>query len=354
MNEFAETGKISDDVFGSAIYPFCGSIREEVVVPARYGVDVSIVNLPGGYEMALTSDPLSLVPSLGLRESAWLSVQLAANDMATTGIAPMYAQFVLNLPPAFTDAEFETYWRYIHEYCAAIGTTITGGHTGRFEGQNSTVAGGVTMVAIARQGTMLASNKANNGDLLVIAGGPAITASSILALSFPETVRGKCGVEVQQKASALFYETSVLRTGIIAAGLNKDLDKKVTAMHDVTEGGIMGSIYEMATASGLGVTIEKHNLPVGEVQERVCDVFGINPYCCVGAGTMIIAVKEESAEQLIDALASNNIKAMVAGKLVEKEQGIHMINNGEKETLVRSGKDPYWNAFYEAIKKGWK
>src|SRR3546814_18921489 len=102
--------------------------------------------------MAMTSDPLSLIPSLGLEASAWLSVHLMANDMATTGYAPQYAQFVLNLPETLSSADFEAYWQYIHRYCTEIGTAITGGHTGKVAGQNSTVSGGGTMVAIAQEG----------------------------------------------------------------------------------------------------------------------------------------------------------------------------------------------------------
>src|SRR5690606_17213236 len=105
----------------------------------------------------LTSDPLSLIPSLGLRESAWLSVQLMANDMATTGFAPMYGQFVLNLPATFSKPDFEAYWQHIHTFCTDIGIAVTGGHTGFIEGQNSTIAGGGTFITIAPKDKVLLS-----------------------------------------------------------------------------------------------------------------------------------------------------------------------------------------------------
>ncbi|RZM01865.1 MAG: AIR synthase, partial [Pedobacter sp.] len=137
-------GKMGNDDLKGIIFQNCGKKRSEMITGPAFGVDVSVVNLPGGFGLAMTSDPLSLIPSLGLQESAWLSVHLMANDMATTGFAPMYAQMVLNLPTWLGKEGFNTYWNYIHQYCEAIGVGITGGHTGSIEGQNSTIAGGGT------------------------------------------------------------------------------------------------------------------------------------------------------------------------------------------------------------------
>jgi hydrogenase expression/formation protein HypE len=351
---FPETGKIQDGFFKSMIYPFCGSQRDEVTTPAQFGVDVSIIRLSMGFEMALTSDPLSLIPSLGLQESAWLSVHLMANDMATTGKAPMYAQFVLNLPAHLTAADFNTYWQYIHQYCKEMGTAITGGHTGRFEQQNSTVAGGGTLIAIAPEGEMLTSKGAGEGDVIVVTKQSALIATSILALSFPETVKNKCGLEVQRLASELFYKTSSLAEGLAAAALNTSESRLVTAMHDVTEGGILGAIYEMATAAGLGVEVAVDKLPTGEVQKAVCNLFDLDPLYCIGAGSMIIAVKEGKEQDLIKILQQSGVMATAVGKFTAKNDGLTVTSQGNKKPLQNLGTDPYWKAFYTAFSKGVK
>lgn len=353
MSSFSNAGKVSSDFFESSIYPFCGSDRGEVIVPAGYGVDVALIHLPNGYEMALTSDPLSLIPTLGLQESAWLSVQLIVNDMVTTGVAPMYAQFVLNLPPSINAEQFDEYWKYIHGYCKQVGVAITGGHTGKCEGQNSTVAGGGTMTAIAPQGTMLTSNMAEVGDVVIVTKESAQIATSILALSFPETVRNKCGYEVQQKAAELFYNTSAFETGLAAAALNKE-ERIVTAMHDVTEGGICGAIYELAMASGCGVEIDQAKLPTGDVQQQVCNVFDIDPHYCVGAGSMIVTAKKDKEHLVIEALKRQGIKATAVGILTDKIAGMNIRTNNGIAMLTHPGTDPYWVAFYDAMAKGLK
>lgn len=244
MEEFPAAGKIQNSFFKSRIFPWCGKERSEVTVGPQYGVDVAIVKLGNGLGMAMTSDPLSLIPTLGLRESSWLSVQLMANDMATTGLAPMYAQFVLNLPTTLSAEDFETYWKYIHEYCHRLGVAITGGHTGRFEGLQSTVCGGGTMIALAPLGDMITSQGARSGDLVIMTKECALISTAILSLSFPETVKNACGEEIWRRGCDLFYKTSAVEAGLAAGELGR-LAGGVSAMHDVTEGGVMGALYEL-------------------------------------------------------------------------------------------------------------
>src|SRR3546814_13979462 len=88
-----ELGKIQHGFFEDTILKNCGYNRKEVSCGPGFGVDVAVIDLPNGLAMATASDPLSLIPSLGLEESAWLSVYLMANDIATTGHSAMYAQF---------------------------------------------------------------------------------------------------------------------------------------------------------------------------------------------------------------------------------------------------------------------
>lgn len=353
MIDFPQTGKIQNDFFQKLIFPFCGKKRKEVKTGPAFGVDVSIIELSDNLEMALSSDPLSLIPTLGLSESAWLSVQLLANDMATTGKSPMYAQFVLNLPPDLSAEDFETYWKFIHKYCKENGTAITGGHSGRFEGQNSTVSGGGTMITIANKGEMISSQGGQAGDMIIVTKECALISTAILALSFPETIKKHCGNEIYNMASELFYQSTALKDGLIAAGNNKD-HISVTAMHDATEGGVLGAIYELAVASECGLKIESEKLPLGEAQQEICRLFEIDPRYCIGAGSMIIAVKKDQKDNTLENLKQNGIQAVCVGELTEKSSGMKIIENDKEIILNHPGIDPYWNAFFNAYKKDLK
>ena len=346
-------GKIDPHLFQKFISNKCGFSREEVSTGPGFGVDVSIVDLPQGMAMAMTSDPLTLLPSLGLEESAWLSVQLMANDMATTGYAPMYGQFVLNLPSSFSKSDFEVYWNYIHRFCSRIGIAITGGHTGFVEGQNSTMAGGGTFITIGPKDNMLVSKKAQPGDTILVTKSCAISSAAILAMCFPESVKNKLGAEIQEQASASFYDTSSLQDALAAVGKNRE-HRDVTAMHDVTEGGVLGAIFELVTASDNGALIYNDKLPIGDVQNEVCGLFSLDPRNCIGAGSMVITCKKGSARDVILRLEKENIVCTEVGEIVERDKGIKLMTNDEAKSLGYNENDPYWAAFFKALNSGWK
>ncbi|MCJ8211344.1 AIR synthase family protein [Mucilaginibacter sp. RS28] len=346
MSQF--TGKIDGGSFDELILPRLGYHRPNIKQGPAFGVDVSLIDLGGNLGMAMTSDPLSLIPSLGLAESAWLSVHLMANDMATTGFSPMYAQMVLNLPPQFSQADLTTYWDHIHRYCKDIGVAITGGHTGSIVGQNSTIAGGGTMLLTAPLDEILLSNHARPGDVIIVTKECALSSAAILAMSFPQTVQQRLGKEVYSESCALFYQTSSLPDALAATSTGK-----VTAMHDVTEGGVLGAVYEMAKASGVGATIDNDLLPVGYPQQLVTQLFGIDARFCIGAGAMVIAAERGSEQQVLAVLAAKQIKGSVIGEFTERND-CRLITRGKSEPLPYFEKDPYWSAFFNALKKGWK
>jgi hydrogenase maturation factor len=303
--------------------------------------------------MAMTSDPLTLIPTLGLRESAWLSVQLMANDMATTGFPPTYAQFVLNLPVTLGADDFEVYWKFIHEYCEQLGVAITGGHTGRFDGLNSTVSGGGTMITIAPSAQVITSKGAREGDVVIMTKECALISTAILSLSFPETVRKKCGAEIHRQGCELFYKTSAVQAGLIAGEIGRQ-SKAVTAMHDVTEGGVLGALCELAQASNCGLDIDETKIPIGDAQQAIADVFDIDPRYCIGAGSMIITAKPELCDLLVGRMRAADITATVIGEVVAAEHGMTIRNGNGRKKYAHPQADPYWEAFFSAYNNGWK
>lgn len=347
-------GKIDQNFLETTIQAQCGAYQPLVRSKPQFGVDVAIVELPSSQQvMAITSDPLSLIPSLGLAESAWLSVHLLANDMATTGFTPMFAQFVLNLPTWFSKGDFKTYWSYIHKFCQEIGVAITGGHTGFIEGQNSTIAGGGTFWNFCPADQVLTTTQAQEGDVILLTKQSAISSVAILAMSFPETVQNKLGKETQQKASEMFYQTSSLKDALVASNSNPKA-MGISAMHDVTEGGVLGAIYEMATAADKGVLVYDEKIPADETVKAVCNLFELDYRYCVGAGSMVICCSAEKAPLIMQKLTNENIDCHVVGEVKPKEFGKKISREGILQDIIYMDSDPYWNAFFKALQNRWK
>lgn len=346
-----QTGKITRPFFTAFLQNKLGSPSSLVLVGPRFGVDVSIIKLAAGQAMAVASDPVSLIPSLGLKESAYLSVHLAANDIATTGFLPQFGQFVLNLPADFSPSDFEIYWNYIHQFCTEIGIAITGGHTGFIEGQNSTIAGGLTLMTVAPESQLLNASMASSGDAILVTKNCGISSAAILAMSFPKTVQQKVGLEIYQKASESFYDISVIKEVQVLKGKP---NLEVSAMHDVTEGGVLGAVYEMATASENGALIYKDKLPIGDIQKSVLDVFSLDSAACIGAGSMLITCKQNRAEAIIKQLKEHQINCCQIGEMVEQQKGVQMVDYQGSHKLEYKEKDPYWRAFFNALNAGWE
>jgi hydrogenase maturation factor len=276
-----------------------------------------------------------------------------ANDMATTGFAPQYAQFVLNLPATLSQSDFHTYWGHIHRFCKEIGVAITGGHTGFIEGQNSTIAGGGTFITVAPKEQVLLSKNAQVGNSILVTKQCALSSTAILALSFPATIKNKLGAETSQLAGELFYQTSSLKDGLIAAGEAQKYTN-ITAMHDVTEGGVLGAIYELAVASGKGALVDNNRLPIGEIQQQVCNLFSLDARYCIGAGAMVVCCTKGTEWQVVERLAVQGIACCVVGEIREKEMGINLLQNGVETPMPYFEEDPYWAAFFNVYDTGWK
>ncbi|MDX1642676.1 MAG: AIR synthase-related protein, partial [Balneolaceae bacterium] len=110
----------------------------------------------------------------------------------------------------------------------------------------------------------------------------------------------------------------------------------------------------MAEASGCGFTVESLKILVGEAPSRIAKLFGIDHRFCVGAGSMIMAVKAGKEHELIQHLENHSIPASVVGAMTEKEEGFKLIENGEEKDFSFDGNDPYWAAYFKAMEAGWK
>ena len=143
----APLGKLSPDAFARFIAPHLGAARAEVTVGPRAGHDAAIVRIGAGRVMAVTTDPLSVIPALGLERSARLACHLVASDIWTTGIPPAYASVDFNLPPSFSDDDFARYWRAMSDTWTELGVAVITGHTGRHEGCSEGVLGAARFIA---------------------------------------------------------------------------------------------------------------------------------------------------------------------------------------------------------------
>ncbi len=311
-----------------------------------------MVRIATGTVAICTTDPISIIPALGAENSAWLSVNLLASDITTSGFPPAFVIFDLNLPPSIEDTELETYWDGIHRACKELDVAIIGGHTGRFVGCDYTIMGGGFMFALGPEEKYLTSGMAQTGDTLILTKGAAIATTGILAYAFPNTIENAFGGKFLRRAQGFLRRFSTVKDTLTAASIGVRSDG-VTSMHDVTEGGVLGGLFELVSASSKGAKIMESEIQIAEETLQVCELFKIDPMNALGEGSLVVSVRPEETERVQTALQKAEVTSFRVGEVTEPMSPILLESESGESRLQYPEKDTYWGAYWKAIEKEW-
>jgi hydrogenase maturation factor len=338
------TGKASAELFERVILRRLGARDPSILVGPQHGVDVGVVEVADGVAMALSADPVFVVPAYGWERAAWFAVHILASDAATSGLPLRFMAVDLNLPPEITDDELTALWDAFSRTCDDLGIAVITGHTARYDGCAWPMVGGATCIALGAADAFVTPTMARPGDRVVVTKGAAIEATALFAATFPDRLAEGVGHEIVKHADALFEEMTVVPEARVAAAFGLR-DRGVTSMHDATEGGVLGGLFEVAVASDVGMRIELDAIPVRPEVRAVCDHVGMDPYASISEGTLIATVVADRAEAFVGALAGEGIDAAVVGEVTEGAAGRLLIAGGGEGPLEHPGLDPFWGAF---------
>jgi len=344
-----QQGKVPREFLESVVFANLGAKRSSLLVKPGHGLDNAVISLGGKKVLLVTSDPLSVIPSIGMKESAWLSVHLIASDLTTSGVSPQFAVLDLNLPPEMELDEVGTYLRAVSDECRKLGIAIAGGHTGRYPGTGYTVVGGGVMFSVAERDAYVTPAMARPGDSVLMTKGAAVGATAVLAHSFPATVAEKAGTAMLRKAKSRLRDCSTVRDADAAASVG--LREKVTSMHDATEGGVLGGLFELSSACGLPVIVREDSIHVPEEAAAVCGAFGLDPLTTLSEGTLIITCRPGAVEDLRAKLVEAKVKSYEIGRVGRRSQGrgLWVSSGGSKPQPQTPSPDGYWRAYSEAM-----
>ncbi|HEV8353618.1 MAG TPA: AIR synthase family protein [bacterium] len=321
-----KTGKVSPDVLRRLIFPYLGR-RADVLVHAGVGQDAAVLDF-GEWAAVLTCDPIT-----GTQEHLGrLAVHVTCNDLATTGAEPVALLLTLLLHADAGPQTLSTIMRDAGEAAAALGVEIIGGHTEVTPGIDRTIAM-VAGVGRVRKEDLITSRGARPGDTVLLTKGVAVEGTAILAADLVSVLRGRVDDAVLAAGRRLIERISVVPEGMIAARYG------ATAMHDVTEGGILAGAWELAEAAGIGIEIRGDAVPVLPETAAVCRALGADPLALIGSGAMLIATR--TPQRTAEALEGNGIPAAeigvmtAAGRTLRAKSGVRELVPPERDELWR-------------------
>ena len=236
---------------------------------------------------------------------------VATNDLAAAGAEPVALTLTLLLAPERAADDLARIMRDASAAAQTLQVEIVGGHSEVTRGIDRTIAV-VTAVGRAPRGRALRSGGAAAGDALLLTKGAGIEGTAILAGALERRLAPVLGAALLERARGFRLQISVLPEARAAARAG------ARAMHDVTEGGVLGAAYEMAAASGIGVRIDADRIPVLPETAAVCGVLGIDPLGLIGSGALLVATPDPA--RTAEAIARDGIRAEEIGQFVPRDR----------------------------------
>src|SRR5207247_3511957 len=206
------------EIFGRVILERLGAADREVLVGPHHGVDVGVVRVAPGVAMALTADPVFVVPAYGWERAAWFAVHILASDASTSGLPLRWMTVDLNLPPELSDDDLGTLWNAYSKACEDLGVAIVTGHTGRYDGCAWPMVGGATCIALGPDDAYVTPTMARPGDRIVVTKGAAIEATALFGATFPDRLAAGIGADTVRRADALFEQMTVVPEAVTGRG----------------------------------------------------------------------------------------------------------------------------------------
>jgi hydrogenase maturation factor len=340
----SKVGKIDLDTFETFIRARLGAKDDSIVVPPLTGVDAGVIDIGDDKVLIIAEDPIFSVPGQPMEMFGWYTVHIGASDIAVMGVKPRYMTYTLLMPPETPDEDFRTIIDSIHENAEDLGIAIVGGHTGYYPGFMAPTIGGITVFAIAGKDEYVTPAGAKPDDDVLLTKGPAVEAVGILAALQPEKLAGH-PQELVDKAIAQCQEMTVVKDALTAMEAGG-----VHAMHDATEGGVRGGLYEIASASGIGMEIDESLFVYPEEIRIVEEAFKFDALEAIAEGTLLLTVDPYHTKAVLQALEDVGIAASVIGKCTDDESTRTIKRrNGSMEDLYIPHQDPFWPLFFEAL-----
>lgn len=324
-----QVGKLKTGDLKNIILRNIKNNRQEVISNPEIGGDCAIITCGDDKLIYLSSDPITgATSSLGK-----LAVHINANDIATSGTSPLGIMLTILAPENTKKWELENIILEAQAECDRMNMSILGGHTEITSAVNRIVVS-VTAIGIGEKKDVEGRGVAKSGDLLIITKGIGIEGTGIIASEKERELLFHFGKDFVEAAKNFLDRTSVVKEG-------KLLGKFAKGMHDVTEGGILGAVWEMAELYNVGVDLRIDETMISEHTKKICDFYEIDPLKLISSGTMLICIEKSQKERVIEKLKKHSIDFYVIGEFTKKLERKYTFKGEIKEIVEPESDELY-------------
>jgi hydrogenase maturation factor len=316
-------GKIPETALKRAVLNQIEHRRDEVLVGPGVGEDCSVLAIEKDDALILSTDPITgTVHDIGR-----LAVHITANDIATSGAEVIGIMLSILLPEGTGEADLKGMIRDIDGECKKLNIEILGGHTEVTKAVNQPIVT-VTGVGRRKRSEVIKTAGAVPGQEIVMTKWAGLEGTAIIAAAKEQELLSKYNSGFIDGAKKMINDISVVPEAGIAR------EHKVTSMHDATEGGIFGALWEIGTASKVGLEVDLQKITLKQETVEICEFYDLNPYMLISSGSMLIVT--DRSNLLVERLQEAGITAAVIGHITEGNDRI--IKNGEERRFLEPPK----------------
>jgi hydrogenase maturation factor len=290
-----------------------------ILVHPGVGEDVAAVRVQEEEVLVLKSDPITFTcDAMGQ-----YAVSVNANDIATSGAVPRWFLATLLFPPGTSPSQVRLVMAELGQVCNQLKTSLCGGHTEITDAVKRPVVIGM-MAGTVRQRDLIEKKNMRTGDTVLMTKQVAVEGMSIIARDFQKLLSEKgISAEEIEAAQNLLEQISILPEARAACRQGG-----ITAMHDVTEGGLATALAELSSAGGCKIAVDMETIPITELTRRVCGAVGIDPLGLIGSGSLLISCRPDHAELLCQSIRRERIAVTPIGRVLDKGKGVEAFKNG--------------------------
>jgi hydrogenase expression/formation protein HypE len=294
----------------------------DILVGPAVGEDAAALDVTGAEVLVMASDPVTLASD----SMARYLVLANANDVAASGATPRWLLSTLLFPRGTSASEVFVLMRDIQAVCVGCGLTLCGGHTEISYGVSRPVAVG-TVAGTALSSELIDKRRMREGDVILLTKGVAVEGTGLIGREYGRLLT-KAGIPAAEISECVGYleKIGILEEARIARGFGG-----VSALHDVTEGGLASAVSELGVAGGRRLRLHLDKIPVYPQTERVCEALGLRPLGLLGSGSLLITCSAADAVPLGDALEAAGIDVSAVGEVLGKGEGIEALRFGVPE-----------------------
>ena len=320
-----KVGKISEVALSRAVFKQLKNRRDEVLFGGSIGEDCAAMKLGKGEVCVISSNP---VTGAGKIQGA-LAVYSAVNNLVTSGAEAIGVMMTVLLPEDFKESRLVELNEQIEEVCQQLQIQVMGGHTEVTVAVNEPVFS-VTAIGKVKESELLHAKNAKADQDIVMSKWIGMEGSvSIVAAKEKELL--------ERFPKAMIDQIKKMLPGCcvnVEAALA--VKSGVSAMHDISSGGIYGALYELSEAAGVGLEIDLRAIPIKQETVEICEYLGLNPYYLKSGGSMLMVC--DHGQELVRLLEKEGIYAAVIGRTTS-ENAKAIINEGEVSYLERPKAD---------------